>query len=173
MTGLYRLAGLVGGAVVLIGLLWWAYAREIRAAEKRGEERAYAAVAAKAIELKGKADALGRDVSALVRSINNETNLLIARRADAVRVRGPGAAICPGAAGPAAAAGGRDAPGGGADAGVDRLPYPAWEPLIAMPFAELVDRAERCDLNRAEAIAWRDWHKQLTAAWAAPKEGDK
>lgn len=112
-------------------------------------------IAAKVLELKVKADKLAADI----RRKNDATNRAIAGDADALRVRGAGKASCLGPA--ASSAGGRVAPGGKADAAVDPLPGRERVELIGLPFADLVNAAERCDLNRAEVLSWREWHKKL------------
>lgn len=138
-------------------------------AEKRGEQRAYARVEAKALKIAAGA----ADISAKARSLNSEKNRRIAVDADALRVRGPGRAAC---LNPAATAAGRYvAPAGRSDAPRPQMPagdQPALpDALAAVPWPWLVNRAEQCDLNRAEAETWRSWHAQLVAQWK--KDGGK
>jgi hypothetical protein len=156
-------------ALALAGALVFAvrwYHGQIAAAEKRGEDRAYAAVERKARQIVPKAESVTGKISTAMRDRNDEEARNIGRVADTVRVRGPGAAVCRGPE-PAAATGGREPPRGAADGAVDRLPYPAVSELIAMPFDELIDRAEACDLNRAEVLTWREWYRQQMEAWKA------
>lgn len=142
-----------------VGLHVKAVHNAISAAEKRGEDRAYARVEAKALALAAKAQALATDL----RNRNNETNRRIAADADALRLRGPGRASCPGY--PAPAASGHNAPGRPGDAAVDRLPDQERLDLIALPFSGTVAFAEQCDLNRAEVLTWREYSAKLLKAW--------
>lgn len=99
------------------------------------------------------------------------------RAADALRVRGPGAAACVNPGLPVGA-GGSGAIGGRADDPLAGVPGGERQRLIALPFAETVDRAEIADANRTEVLAWRQWHDRLTEMWAeanrkAEPEGGK
>lgn len=157
----------IGSALLLAGLIWLHQHKAhqaITAAEKRGEDRAYARVEAKAIKLAKDAAA----ISAKARSLNNETNRRIAADADHLRVRGPGRAAC---LNPVTPSSGRYvAPVGKPDVAGPDLPTADGEALLAaVPWPWLVDRAEQCDLNRAEAETWRAWHKALNGAWAKDK----
>ncbi len=100
-----------------------------------------------------------------LRSKVNEQNHIIARAADDLRVRGPGKARCANPATVPAAAGGRVAPGGATDGAAARVPDEDW---IALPYGWTVDQAELADLNRAEVLIWREWHRKLTEEWAKP-----
>jgi cell division protein FtsL len=157
------LAVVAAGAV---GAIWHQHRTHatIAAAEKRGEDRAYAAVEAKALKLAEQA----RSLAASIRSKTDDTNRRIAGDADAIRLRGPGKAACPVAA--PAATGGRIAPGGDANAPMDRLPDPERVDIIGLPFAGTVAFAEQHDLNRAEVIAWREYSAALQKAW---KSGER
>lgn len=149
----------IGLAVALwLGVQWHQHeaGQALEAAEKRGEDRAYANVEAKAKALEEKA----RELAQQIRSRTDETNRRIAGDADDLRLRGPGRAACPVA--PPAGAGGRDEAGGAGDAAGPQMPS---GDRAAVPWGWLVDRAEQCDLNRAEALAWREWRRRYTAEW--------
>ena len=150
---------------LLAGFLWHQLAahKAIDAAEKRGEERAYANVEKQARELERKANALNAKITAEMRKRNDEENRRIAAAADDLRLHGPGAARCADPAFLSAGAGRHDAPGRGSDA--PGPPVPSDE-RAAVPWGWLVGRAEQHDLNRAEALAWREWHRRFTAEWA-------
>lgn len=94
-----------------------------------------------------------------VKDRNDEQVRIIYRDAAAVRVRGPGKAVCPRLPAPA---GGSQAPAGKPDA-----PGPAVPPddRAAVPWNWLVDRAQQCDLNRAEALSWREWYDRISKEW--------
>lgn len=98
-------------------------------------------------------------ITAPIRRKTDETIRNNARLADAVRLRGPGAAAACIDAVPAGT-GGRQPGAGQADAAGAGLPDAQ---RIAVPFPWLVDSAERCDGNLAEVLAWREWHQRLTA----------
>ncbi len=90
----------------------------------------------------------------------------VGARADALLVRGPGAAAsCPrshaGAVVPAPASGFQAAGGAGASAvpGVS-----ADEGLVSLPWGILVERARDADTSREEVLTWRSWYAQQDAA---------
>lgn len=149
----------------LLGALWalhW-YHGQIKAAEKRGSDAAYSNIAKQARELTGKANALNAKLAAQMRSKNDEEAAAIRSDAGAVLVRGPGAARCAPVAGLAGTSGRSVAAGGKPDAAGSQVPP---DDRAAVPWPWLVDRAEQADLNRSEAIAWRDWYARFTAEWA-------
>jgi hypothetical protein len=117
------------------------------------------------------AEASGKAISQKTRSENDETNRGIAADADALRVRGPGAASCGRVDHPAVPAAGSQlgAPGDRSpDAAGGSVPAAGGEAgLAGVPWIWLVGRAEQCDLDRAEALSWRSWYQQQAAAWAA------
>lgn len=151
-------------AVILAGA-WW-HGRQVKAF---GNERFAAGYAKRVAEESAEAArraARDVEITAPIRRKTDETIASNARHADALRVRGPGAAaacVNPVPAGP----GRRDAPVGGADAAADRVPDPQ---RIIVPFPWLVDSGERCDGALAEASAWREWHAKLTADRAPPAQ---
>ena len=151
-------------ALLLVAVLWHgAKVEHLRTisfnagyAKRVGEEQSAAARRA------------GRDaaITAPIRSKTDETIRNNARRADTLRVRGPGAAACLDPAAPAP--GGRQPGSGQADAAVDRVPGEERPALIALPFAPTIDAAERCDANLAELLAWREQRAALEADRARP-----
>lgn len=101
---------------------------------------------------------IGDIIAKKLRSQNDETLRAIDRLGSSLRVLGPGKAsahcapVSPGASG-------YKPPNRPADASGPGVSEPD---RAAVPWVWLVDRAEQCDINRAEALAWRSWHKQLT-----------
>lgn len=152
----------LGAALIYAFAAHW-YNGKIEAAEKRGAERAYANVERQARELERKANELNAKIADAFRRKNDAENRAITARADDHRLRGPGAARCPGASVVPAGAGGHNAPGGRPDAAGPAMPA---DDRAAVPWSWLVDRAEQHDLNRAEVIAWREWHARFSAEWA-------
>lgn len=119
-------------------------------------------IAAKALKIAAEATL----ISVKLKELNNEENRRIAGAADTLRVSGPGKASCRDPAAPRASR--RQPAIGSADASRPEMPTgngPALPELAAVPWPWLVNRAEQCDLNRAEAETWRAWHKQLTENW--------
>lgn len=109
-----------------------------------------------------KAEGEARRLAVELRSRTDEENRRTAGAADALRVRGPGAARCPR---PAATAPSRHEPaGGGAVPPAGGVPDEDW---IALPYLYAVNQAELCDFNRTEVLAWRDFYAGLTKAWAS------
>jgi hypothetical protein len=160
-TWLYALiavAGLIGLGVHLHSN---AVHKAIAAAEKRGEEREAQHVLAAVQKITKKAN----DITAAIRSKSDETNRHIIADAGDLRLRGPGKAVCPGSAAPAASE--HSAPGRPVDVGMASVPNPGGPVLIALPFNDTIRFAEQCDLNRAEALSWREQHDKLQAAQPA------
>lgn len=158
------------------GVLWHKHkaGAAIAAAEKRGEERSdkrHKAIeeelARRAVARRRQAEALSAEISRQERE-KNETN---ARRlgaiADALRVHGPGRAACSiigGDPGLSGGAGGHGAPGGAGGAPATRVPYPDGF-LLGVPHQWAVNTAEQCDLNRSEALTWREHDRRQREAW--------
>lgn len=157
---------LLGLLIAAAGFVWHQHVahKAIAAAEKRGADAAYANMEKQAVALKARADALNLSIAAAIREKNDEENRAIARAGDALRLSGPGKAVC---RDPrlSAAAGGYVAPGGSRAAAVDPLPDSQGIDLIGLPFAGAVAGAEQADLNRAEVIAWRSWWERFNAEW--------
>jgi hypothetical protein len=118
-----------------------------------------------ALQRRDRAEQAATTISKEVRTRYDQEARSIAAGADALRVRGPGAARCGPVdrAGVPAGSGGRQSPGRGSDDPLAAMP--PGEGLAAVPWAELVDRAERGDLNRSEVLAWRDWYDRQVKAW--------
>lgn len=143
----------------------------IAAAEKRGEAKANAAwqqrfdaMRARADETRRRAEAASAKISKDVRRKNDQDNRDSAARARALSLSGPGAARCrpvdhPGLSG---GAGRYVAPGGRPDAPGPQVPA---DDRAAVPWGWLVDRARQCDLNRAEALSWREADRRQRAEW--------
>ena len=98
-------------------------------------------------------------IAAELRRKHDEEVRRIASGADGLRVSGPGraSASCPPAT-----------PGGlGPSSGTGNVAGPQVPPGdgATVPWGWLVNRAEQADLNRAEVLAWREWHARLTAEW--------
>ena len=101
-----------------------------------------------------------------IRSKTHDEIASTARRADALRLRGPGAAAACVDPGLSAAAGGHQPIAGRTDDPMAGMPSGEGQRFIALPFGETVDRAEIADANRIEVLAWREWHRRLTIWWA-------
>lgn len=91
----------------------------------------------------------------------NETELRsVNQLATNLRLRGPGAAsACTGSnsgSGLSSSSGGLTPINGEANAPLDTLP--ADEPMATVPWNELVNRAEQCDINLTELNTWRRWY---------------
>lgn len=145
----------IGLALVLfLGVRW--HNGQIKDAEKRGADRAYAAVEKKAREIEAKANATADKI----RSKSDETARAIAADADVIRMSGPGKArACPVPQG----SGRREPATGEADVARPEVPT---DDRAAVPWQWLVQRAEQCDLNRNEVLAWREWHQRVQEALA-------
>jgi hypothetical protein len=161
---------LIIGCVVaaLLGALWahhW-YSGQIKAAEKRGSDAAYAHVAEQAQKLTSRANALNGKLAKAFQEKNREENSRIARAADDLRLRGPGAARCTAFPGLSAAARGSQSSDRSGDASVAGLRNEERTDLIALPFAPTIDFGEQHDAFRAEAISWREWYARFSAEWA-------
>lgn len=157
---------IAAAVIAILALGSCVHSRKVKAF---GEERFAAGVAHEQARITAKAKKLEAEAVALaskLRSQNNAENRRIAGVADALRVRGAGKAACINPATPGA--GRRVAPTGNANASGPQVPTGDRESLselAAVPWPWLVDRAEQCDLNRAEVETWRAWHKQLEEAW--------
>jgi hypothetical protein len=173
------LAGVV--LVVLLALVHQHYAHKaLKAADEAGYargvkvyERALHIVHQRAARRRQAQETVAADISKQVRNRYDEQARSIAAGADALRVRGPGAARC----GPLdhsglpAGAGGHASPAGPGDDAVPQVPDRDRAELIAMPFAGAVGFAEQHDLNRAEDLAWREWYDRQFKAWEQFRSG--
>jgi hypothetical protein len=95
-------------------------------------------------------------INSKVRRKSDEEARHINRAADDVQLHGPGRAVCPGLAAPPRATGGHSAVGRPADAAVDQVSDGGGTGVIALPFADTLAFARQCDLNRNEALKWRE-----------------
>lgn len=121
------------------------------------------------------ANAAANAINSTIRKNADEEAIHIARDADDVRLRGPGKAVCPRPAASSGPASGHDARSRTGDAAVAAMPDPERSDLIAVPFADLIDFAERADRNRSEVNAWRESDRQQgeLAKKSQPKELDQ
>lgn len=149
----------------LVGLGAWRHSAAVsdlrETSFKAGEAAANDRHAKKATEWLGRINGIARTI----RSQTDETNRHIAADYDALRVRGPGRAACPYTDPASFGASGHVEGRGAADAPVAGMPNSERPALIALPFAELIGFAERCDLNRAEALSWREDKRLQQEAW--------
>jgi hypothetical protein len=140
----------------------------VKAAYAQGAADAAKRIEAQAITVKLKADAINAKVATLERISNAAANDRIVRTADALSVRGPGAARCvgvghPGLASPTSrpqAPAGTGSPAAAAVPTGDRFAN-----LAAVPWDWLVTTGGSCDLNRAEAASWRSWYEKIAKTW--------
>jgi hypothetical protein len=167
----------IAGALLLVALFFvhqhFAH-KALKAADEAGYargvrvyQRALEIVHARAAARRQAFEHSSADISKEVRTNYENQTRSIAAGADALRVRGPGAARCGPVdrAGVPAGAGGRQVAGGPGDATVGALPGEARVELIAMPFPGAVGFAEQHDGFRAEVLAWRDWYGRQSKAW--------
>lgn len=159
--------GLIGG------LGWFAYNRVTDAAYDRGVaartkqfDDALAKEKQAAAAWKAKYEATSAAITTKTGEEHAKNVADVGARADALLVRGPGAAAaCPrpvaSPAVPGAAGGSKPAAGvgAGAVAGVH-----AEDGLVALPWSLVVQRARDADLSRAEALTWRQWYAEQSAA---------
>lgn len=149
------------GLVVVIGLGVHRHGKAIKHVKAASYAEGYAKAVQVGIDEAAKQAAADAKITNELRSKSNEEVRVIARDADALRVRGAGQARCaPGHPVPVAASG-RDPIGRRSDAAPVGMPDQDW---AAVPFPWLVDQAEVSDANRAEVLKWREWHKRLSDA---------
>lgn len=170
----------VGYVLAFVALHWHYEKAALKAADERGYERRASEDADALVELQKRArgaEALATQISQATRTKNDADNASIHAAAGSLLAHGPGAARC-GLVGhsvvPAAS---------GEPRAVDHQPTDATGALLpgddgqanlaAVPWNWLVGRSEQCDLDRAEALAWRDWYMRQAAAWERLKTGGK
>lgn len=110
----------------------------------------------------GEQNAKNAALAGQLRKANDEKAAAIHSDARDVFMRGPGAsrATCPGLA----ASPSRSQPASGnANAAGPQVPS---DDRAAVPWGWLTDRAEQADLNRSEALAWRQWYATFSDQWA-------
>lgn len=155
-------------ALALALAVWLAfrwYDGQIDAAEKRGAQAENARLTAKALELKRNTDALTRKIADTLRSRNDDQARRIAAAADDLRLRGPGKATCASQPVIPAVAGGQQSPARPGGTAVDRMPDAPRLDIIGLPFADTIALAEQHDRCRADLLTYREWEKQVRAAW--------
>lgn len=173
-----KLAGVKGFLARIPGWVWYALAAalviflvirwhngKLEDAYDKGKADEGARIAAKALEIKRKADALTSGITDKLRIKHDETVRIIYRDAGTVLMRGPGKAACPGNPGISSGPSRSISSSGEGSAAVAEVPTGERIDLIGLPFAGTVALAQTCDLNRAEAQAWREWHKLQSEAW--------
>lgn len=158
----WLIIALVVGLAIFFVLRW--HSNKVEAFGNERFKAGYAQAIANGKEANRKVDARSATITSKIRSNTDAKLRDSARRADTVRLRGPGAAACLHPRVPAAA-GGHDQAIGGTGRAVAGVPGEERVDLIAVPFDVAVDRAETNDANRIEASAWRQWHGELTAWW--------
>jgi hypothetical protein len=129
-----------------------------RAVSKYGDERFEAGKAEAYAAVASHAQKVGEQAAALAAKIREHTDAdirNITADANALRLHGPGKAVCTGSGTPAPATSGHIAPGGTADTPVADMYSEQRPALVGLPFADALSFAEQCDANRAEVIAWR------------------
>lgn len=125
------------------------------------------------------ADAQVKAIAAKERKTNDEANARIAADAGTLLVHGPGkaaAANCRPVSDPgvSAVSGGPQPPANAAnDAGAILPGGDGPTDRAVVPWGWLVGRAKECDLDRAEAVAWRNAHAGDAAAWERLRDGAK
>jgi hypothetical protein len=152
--------GLVAALLALALVAWHQHVahKAIAAAEKRGEDRAYAKITQQAQALAKRAN----DRAAKIRKQTDEANRTSIALANDLRVRGPGKAACTATA--ATSTSRHVSPPRPADAAVDQVPAGGGANLIAMPFDDAVAWAEQHDLNLNEVKGWRAADQQQREA---------
>lgn len=153
-------------AALVLFLIWRWHSGKVEDAYAKGKQDEGARIAAKALEIKNKADAVSAGISTLLRTQSDEKVRIIYRDAGTVLMRGPGKAACPGSPGISSGAGRSVPPAGQGSPAVAEVPTGERVDLIALPFPGTVALAQTCDLNRAEAKTWRDWYSKQSEAWA-------
>jgi len=181
MATIYLLIAKYGGKIAFglatialaLGLGYLAYKHVTDAAYDRGVDArtkqfdaALAEERTAALAWKKKYETRSAEITARVGEEHAQNVADVGARADALLVRGPGAAAsCPrprDRAGVPAVAGGYESTGNtgtAADAGVH-----ADEGLVGLPWDILVQRARDADASRDEALTWRKWYREHAAA---------
>jgi hypothetical protein len=157
-------------AAVLGGLVWHVvhehrrFNAAVKAAYRQGAADYAGKVEQQALHIADRANALVGPINSAIRDRHNAELGRINALGDALRVSGPGKAECRDPAF-AAASGGRQQASGPADAAVDRLPYPQWSALLAMPHDDATRFAEQHDAYRDEVKSWHEWWPRMNEAW--------
>jgi len=106
-------------------------------------------------------------ISKQLRDRTDEENRRIAGDADALRLRGPGKAVCPALP---SSPGGHQQAAPSSDAPVAQLPNTRGAELIALPFDDTIGFGKSYDELLNENKAWRDWHDQVLKVWPKTTE---
>jgi hypothetical protein len=127
---------------------------------------------AAALTWKHKFDQSQAAMALAIRTRHEDTLRADAALADAIKLRGPGAARCgQGTYSSAAAGAGRHVAGSRqADAPVVGLPDQERVDLIGLPFTGTVNGFQRCDANLSEVKSWHEWYDQLVKSWPKPSQ---
>lgn len=128
-----------------------------------------AKIAKQAVDLKTKIDTLSSSLTAVIKERNDEQNRRIAADVSALRLSGPGKAVCPGNPGAAAAPVRQQQAAAAADAPGSPLPP---SDRAAVSWAWLVQRAQEHDelLSKVQSVI--DQRSRLEQSWPqaeAPK----
>jgi hypothetical protein len=136
--------------------------KELNAAYAKGRADYAAKVEKQAREIEAKAADVANRINQPIRDAHNEELGRIHADADAIRVRGAGAAEC---RDPrfSAAAGGSQQAGGAANAALPQVLDGVRPGLIAMPVSAAAGFAEQHDAFRDEVIRWHDWWPKMNA----------
>jgi hypothetical protein len=129
--------------------------KRLKAAHDAGYAQGVAETKAGYARAQAQANAAASARTSKLRKSSDEDIRHIDRSADAVQLRGPGKAVCPGPAIASGAAGRHRAAGGSVDAGLDPVPGDGGPALIALPFDDTVAFAREYDKLRSEALTWR------------------
>jgi hypothetical protein len=161
----------IGGAVAIVGGLTWhvlhersRFKKAVAAAYVQGTADYAAKVEKHARQINERVSALVGPINQAIRDRHNEELGRIRADAGAIVLRGPGKAECRDPAF-AVSSGGRDATGGSANAAVDRLPYPQWSALLAMPLDDAARFGAQHDAYRDEVKSWHEWWPKMNSAW--------
>jgi hypothetical protein len=143
--------------------------KALKAADASGYNRARQEDAKVIAQMRVRAEAAEANAKAIsqdTRNRNDETNRRIASSADALLVRGPGAASCRRVSNPTVSASSSQprASSGAGDAAAS--PMSSDDGTAAVPWVWLVNSSREADLNRAEVLSWRDWYQRQSAEWA-------
>lgn len=160
-------AAIALGLIIWRGIAW--HERTVDAAFQKGVRSGIEQTNARWQQRFDKQKAEAAKLAAEIRRITDEQARHIAADADALRLRGPGKASCPGTT-PAARPGGYVAPAGSGNVTVDQVPDGERIDLIALPFPGAIAFAEQHDQCRNDLLAYRAWEKQIRQTSSRPDE---
>jgi hypothetical protein len=142
--------------------------KRLKAADAAGYARAVAEDAKVIAAMRARAQTAEANMSRISQEsrVKNDTDNRNINAAAAVIVRsGPGAASCRRVGNPAVPASSSGHVAGNSAPGPAAAPVLADNGLAAVPWDWLVNTGREADLDRAEALAWRDWYKREAAEW--------